>query len=151
MVPSFFGVAFVSSFTYTWSLNLTHMHVEVLILQPRLHTHLPAIETPSRGIKALTTLHSRLYHPRSSKGRKEEAWPRQGTQDAHLGQALSILLMYITLYLLRHLHIYLAEVKCMYVVYLSTRGRGMTCSVYLAGTVCPRVCVTAMFDPSPSR
>ena len=106
------------SFMYTWSLNLTRTHVEALIVQPCLNTQLLTIETPSHKTKILTTTHSRLYHPRSSKGRKEEAGPCQGTQNAHLGQALSILVMYIILYLLRHLHIYLAGIKCMYMVHL---------------------------------
>lgn len=41
-----------------------------------------------RGYEADSPLNSWMYHTRSKEGGKKEAWPRQGTQDAYLGQAI---------------------------------------------------------------
>lgn len=47
--------------------------------------------TPAFPEQVLMSLaHSWLHHPRSQKGGEEEARPCQGTQDAYLGQALSV-------------------------------------------------------------
>jgi small subunit ribosomal protein S9 len=52
----------------------------------RLPSGEPVSKIPSR--KILTCHDSRLHHAGSQEGGEEKAWPRQGTEDAHMGQEI---------------------------------------------------------------